>query len=291
MNHIIYLFASGDIFFIGVAFVFAGGAMLAWYQQRWLTIAATILTVVGLLLVGLSSPPLPYWLYAVSVVLTLLWLVASRWKGETFQTYRKWLLGLAALLWLVCLAIEIPYHIAPTLPQSDFSHFCIIGDSVTAGMADPRGDTWPKLLARVHPNIAVVDLSQMGATVASAQRQADGLPSDDGLLLLEIGGNDVLGSTPVKKFEQDLEFLLQCVCKSGRTVMMFELPLPPFCNSYGRVQRTLAAKYGVVLIPKRFFIAVLSTPGATVDSIHLSPQGHEQMASVVWSLINAAYGG
>lgn len=70
---------------------------------------------------------------------------------------------------------------------------------------------------------------------------------------------------------------------------MFELPLPPFCNEFGRVQRRLAAKHGVTLIPKRVFATVLAGEEATLDSIHLSRAGHERMAEVVWGLIRGAY--
>ena len=71
---------------------------------------------------------------------------------------------------------------------------------------------------------------------------------------------------------------------------MFELPLPPFCNDYGRVQRLLAAKYGVLLIPKRLLMAVLREEDSTVDSIHLTRRGHQRMANIVWSLIEPGYG-
>jgi acyl-CoA thioesterase-1 len=70
---------------------------------------------------------------------------------------------------------------------------------------------------------------------------------------------------------------------------MFELPLPPLSNEFGRIQRSLAKKYNALLIPKRSFIEVLSADGATLDSIHLSPHGHAQMAALVWSLICGAY--
>jgi hypothetical protein len=71
---------------------------------------------------------------------------------------------------------------------------------------------------------------------------------------------------------------------------MFELPLPPLCNDYGRIQRSLAAKHRVLLIPKRVFIAVLAEHGATLDSIHLAPLGRKRMAETVWMLIRQAYG-
>jgi acyl-CoA thioesterase-1 len=135
----------------------------------------------------------------------------------------------------------------------------------------------------------VTDLSRVGATVASALRQAEGLPQEGGMVLLEIGGNDLLGSASAAEFARDLERLLARVCGPGRVVLMFELPLPPFSNEFGRAQRRLASQYGVVLVPKRIFLAVLTGEGMTLDSVHLGRQGHERMAETVWASIRPTY--
>jgi acyl-CoA thioesterase-1 len=62
------------------------------------------------------------------------------------------------------------------------------------------------------------------------------------------------------------------------------------CNGWGVVQRRLAAKYGVTLIPKRVFVGVLTTGDATLDSVHLSQAGHQAMADRVWRLLEGVYG-
>jgi len=51
------------------------------------------------------------------------------------------------------------------------------------------------------------------------------------------------------------------------------------------IQRRLARQYDVILVPKRPFVAVLTTPGATVDGIHLSKQGHALMAEMMWQAV------
>ncbi len=108
-------------------------------------------------------------------------------------------------------------------------------------------------------------------------------------MLLEIGGNDLLGSPAGENFERDLQELLKRVCQPGRQVLMFELPLPPLHNEFGRVQRRLAAQCHVLLIPKRFLIDLLASEGTTLDSIHLSARGHQRMAALVWRIIRPAY--
>ncbi len=110
----------------------------------------------------------------------------------------------------------------------------------------------------------------------------------DSLVLAEIGGNDVLRANRPEAFERGLDVLLAKLCEGGRTVVMFELPLPPFHNRYGEVQRRLASRHGVQLIPKRVLMGLLRTDGATVDGIHLSARGHELLAETVWGIIGRA---
>jgi len=84
----------------------------------------------------------------------------------------------------------------------------------------------------------------------------------------------LLSGTSIPKFRENLEKLMALACGSHRIVAMVELPLPPFYNRYGMVQRALAKEHGVILIPKRFMADVMSTPGATVDGLHFSNSGH-----------------
>jgi len=100
-------------------------------------------------------------------------------------------------------------------------------------------------------------------------------------VLIEIGGNDLLGSTSLADFDRDLDQLLALATADGRRVVMFELPLPPGSNGWGQVQRRLANQHGVALIPKRRFASILLSGDLTLDSIHLSQAGHEQMARLV----------
>ncbi|MCI0357231.1 MAG: GDSL-type esterase/lipase family protein, partial [Planctomycetaceae bacterium] len=203
-----------------------------------------------------------------------------------------------ALIWLGIIALELPHQFAPRLEPLGSPPLWIIGDSATAGLGSNER-TWPDLLPE---SVEVHNLAQAGATTAMAVKsQANQITSDGGVVLIEIGGNDLLlegGSA--RQFERDLDALLLQVCGSAgaspsqagasrRTVIMFELPLPPLCNEYGRIQRRLAARYGVRLIPKRVLIGVLAGGGATLDSIHLTNNGHQQMAGEVWAVISPTY--
>ena len=140
---------------------------------------------------------------------------------------------------------------------------------------------WIGLLLGATLKLDVTNLSSGGAKVRSSLHKAQAITDENALVVLEIGGNDVLSQTEPNAFRADLDQLLADVCRPKRLVVMLELPLPPFHNAYGSAQRSLARAYGVSLVPKRFFARVLGAPNATVDGLHLSNTGHQLMADTL----------
>lgn len=285
MGGLILLFGSGWAFFAGAAMVLVGAALLP-RLVGWQASAARIVALLGLAVTVLSAAPLSLWWYAAASLLLLVSLFVRQQAEPADRPSHKlralWWGTLA--IWLGGVALEIPYQLAPRVPALKSPPLYIIGDSITAGVGAEDGPTWPK---RLPTRVAVVDYSRIGATAASALKNCRDLPAG-GLVLVEIGGNDLLGGTSAGQFERDLDRLLAHV-GPGPTVLMFELPLPPLSNEYGRIQRRLAAKHGARLIPKRVLMSVLSGGGATLDSVHLSSAGHQQMAGRVWEIIAPAY--
>ena len=110
---------------------------------------------------------------------------------------------------------------------------------------------------------------------------AEKLTPGDHVVLIEIGGNDLLHGVPSEEFGKALGALLSKASAPGRMVVMVELPLFPHRTAYGRIQRGLAAKYGVWLIPKRFFTEVISGANATSNGLHLSDEGTRRMGALV----------
>jgi acyl-CoA thioesterase I len=238
----------------------------------------------GVILIVVSSTPIPYWCYAVGTVVTSVWIASGYWK-----TWRRRTAYATAAVWMIAAIIEFPFHITPSLRPADHRSLTIIGDSVTAGTGgDETSETWPSILASGH-QLQVQDISHMGETAASALRRIRSQEITASLVLIEIGGNDLLGSTSSAQFATDLDALLESVVRADRQIVMFELPLPPFCHEYGRVQRALARRHGMVLIPKRVFLSVIAGSDSTLDSIHLSQSGHQRMADLVWDLIASAF--
>jgi len=105
------------------------------------------------------------------------------------------------------------------------------------------------------------------------------------IVILEIGGNDLIGETDAATFRNHLDLLVSSLRVQPHRVLMLELPLFPFQNAFGAAQRSIAAKYNASLLPKRCFAAVLGTENGTLDGLHLSQKGHEAMAKILVGVI------
>ena len=283
MNWLVYHIASGHAFFSGAAFIVVGA--LASTRSTHVTKRLAVLAVlVGAIAIAISSTAIPYWHYGIAVVVTLAWL-----SGARPENWRRWMRASVIVVWGIAAAIELPYHIAPALLPASSRSMTVIGDSVTAGMgASDKSVRWPTLLAKQR-NLNVQDISHPGETVASALKRAKSQHIASPVVILEIGGNDLLGDASSAQFPRALDALLAHVSAPGRQVILFELPLPPFRNEYGRIQRSLARKHAVALAPKRIFLSVLAAHDSTVDTIHLTQTGHCRMAVAVWNLVQSAF--
>ncbi|MEX2174730.1 MAG: GDSL-type esterase/lipase family protein [Pirellulaceae bacterium] len=289
MNPLIYTFGSGLAFFVGVAVVLISVLLFRLGASRLAASLVSILALLGLAISGLSAAPLSYWYYGVAGLVTLAWLASERRRSRDAAPKPEQAHALryaVVAIWLGGAALELPHHFAPRLAPLGNPPLYIIGDSLTAGAGMNERQTWPDLLP---PGIQVQSFAQPGANAASAMHQAGQIPAGASLVLVEIGGNDLLGDTSAAEFERDLKALLTDIARPHRTVVMFELPLPPTYNEFGRIQRRLAARHGVRLIPKRVLMGVLAQGDTTLDSIHLSPGGHRRMAAAVWRVIEPVY--
>ena len=284
-NYIIYLFVSGLAFFIGAGMLVAGVGLSPLLRRRAGRIAGRSSVIAGLGLVWLSATPMPIWSFGALVVLTAIWLVAEAGQGRFGQRpLRVASCGMVVFI-TGCVLSELPYHLRPRLPDLDARTIYVVGDSISAGVG-PSGEVlWPEVLDRQMPHEPVINLARAGETCASALSQARQVPERDAYVLVEIGGNDLLGRGGAAALRRDLEALLRELRRGDRALVMFELPLPPLDAEYGRIQRDLARRYGVALIPKRYFACIIMTPADTLDGLHLSPRGRQRMAETVADLL------
>ena len=274
MSSIVFLYASSWAFFVGAGLIVAAACVRP-FRSR---VAKTLMLVGLVAFVAPSSTPLPW-----AVCVALLVCVGWWWSGRR----NHWARNILIAAWTTAAGFEALHFMTPSVRTGNYSSLkiAVVGDSLTSGLSETRAVRWPRLLSKWPGVEYAQDFAVEGATCRKALLQAERIPEGVDLVVVAIGGNDVLGQTSLAEFERDYDALLNKIGGSTRALVGFELPLPPFHNDWGLAQRKIARKHGVNLIPKWRLMWILANPKNTVDSIHPTQAGQEAIAELVGSTI------
>ena len=270
-NLIIYGFISGAALFLGLLLTAVGALLRIRSSNRFFNRYSSVAVTLGLVLTTATCVPYPVWNVLCEIGLVFGGITCVFAKADKVKRNATYVIVACAT---VVAATELVLQRSPRISTDGLHRLFVVGDSLSMG-ADPPGKNWPDLLGE-KLKLTTHTFSFGGAQTGSALSNAKRIDDNAGLVILEIGGNDLLYGAP--DFAGNLERLLQEACQGDRRVVMVELPLPPFFVRYGSAQRRLARKYGVTLIPKRILASVITSEGATTDSLHLSNRGHEMLA-------------
>ena len=224
MDPIALYLASGESLYAGTLLLLTLVAAPLRWKNRWFLRLRNLLAWIALALILLACPPIPSWAYALLAAGFLLWFViVNTPRYQTLPTLR-WVVALLALLpaLLVC-ATEWPHRSIPHLHLAPAIRIFILGDSISSGIETVP--PWPTVYATQF-KADVINLSRPGIGTAEAVDQAAKL-SGPGLVIIEIGGNDLLSGVTSIEFEKNLRLILTRAAAQNRTVLMFELPLLP----------------------------------------------------------------
>lgn len=285
MNPIVTHLVSGRVLYSGLGLMLVClliaecAKSLRW--RRMLAIQAWLFASLAL-----STAAFTLWTMVILASGMLLWTVLVLRDFAPLTRRSVW--GLTIVYSLGLLLVDFPRSRVGMIETAGTRALVVIGDSLSAGLGEGEGTPWPFQLGARY-SVQVTNLSEAGATTKDGIPKARLARKHPGLVIVELGGNDMLGGRSVTDFEADLSQILKTLRDDQRSVVLIELPLLPGKNAWGVVQRQLAAKYECTLIPKRLLVDVLSAPGATVDTLHLSEAGHQRMAETIWRAISRAY--
>ncbi len=285
MSPLILFFGDGSSFLAAMTVVAIAAIATMYVRGRLARAGLTILLPIAAAVAMLSSTPLTTAVYAAWIVLLLATVIYLnvRPAGPAARGTHLILPALLAASSAALALHEASYRLNPRLDLPPNRPVAVIGDSLSAGIGTGER-CWPAVLAD-RTGRTVNNLAVGGAKVADALAQVPLLPPAPAVVLVAIGGNDVLGTTTAGTFRRDLDRLLTALHEGGYTTAMFELPLPPGRSAFVAAQRDLARRHDVALIPKRHLAAVLGGPDATIDGLHLSQSGHDHLATIVSGLL------
>lgn len=227
--------------------------------------------ILGGILIGLSSAPLPAWSYGLLIGLVV-GCLQTRWaRGRRPAWFAACLLGLGVM------AVELRWARYTPIDREHGLPVYVLGDSITSDVATTYS-TWPKRVAE-RAGMEILNFAHPGATSGDAMLQAKKIAAQPpGWVWMEIGGNNIMGFTDARTYSEEWEDILQTLDAAGHRLLVFELPLIPGFHAFGRAQREVARPFTVTWVPKRFLAGVLAIPGTTEDGLHLTQRGHDLLA-------------
>lgn len=166
------------------------------------------------------------------------------------------------------------------------------GNSLFAGYQVPAADAYPvKLQGALRSrgiNAQVANAGVSGDTTAAGrQRFAFTLDAQDeapDLVILELGGNDLLRNLPPSETRANLAAMLEELRTRGIPAILFGMRAPPnlgpdYVAQYDALYRELAAEYGAGLVP--FFLEPIYDKPQLIqgDRVHPTSAGIEALVA------------
>ncbi|MBY0407240.1 MAG: arylesterase [Rickettsiales bacterium] len=163
------------------------------------------------------------------------------------------------------------------------------GDSLFAGYGLPPAEAFPaKLQQRLTAdgyNIKVLPHAVSGDTTTGGLARVDFVLTDKpDLVLLELGGNDMLRATPPATTQANLDAILQRLKAANAQIILVGLKAPlnygqQYADGFNAIFPTLAQTHSVQLYPN-LLEGVLNQPGLMQpDGVHPTAAGVDVMVA------------
>lgn len=206
----------------------------------------------------------------------------GRWFGMG-----RWLLIFAVVLLASC-GKEVK---EAALPSG--TPVLALGDSLTAGAGVNPDQAWPDLLAK-KTGWLVVNGGVSGDTGADALKRLPALLEEHSpaLVLVTLGGNDMLRHVPEQETVANLGQILDMVKARGAKAVLLATPKPSVAGAVFQnlsppdFYKSVAERYQVPLIEDAI-PEVLSDPQLKGDPLHPNVQGHALLAEKIFGELKA----
>jgi len=168
---------------------------------------------------------------------------------------------------------------APTLPRLE-PHDVIVafGDSLTHGTGASAGEAYPAVLAALTGR-SVINAGVPGDTTSSGLERLPAVLDEHKprLVLLCLGGNDMLKKQHEAATENNLRLLVKTIRASGAEVLLIGVPEPRLFGGAPDFYGRLAEELGVPL-EQDVFSRVLQDNRLKSDPIHANAAGYRLVA-------------
>ncbi|MHB1257461.1 MAG: arylesterase [Thiobacillus sp.] len=177
----------------------------------------------------------------------------------------------------------------PTLPRlSPHDVILAFGDSLTHGTGASEETAYPAVLASLIGH-TVINAGVPGDTTATGLQRLPAVLAEykPRLVLLCLGGNDMLHKEPAAAIENNLRLLVQTIRASGAEVVLIGVPEPKIFGGapdfYARVAKDMKLP-----LEEEAFNDVLKDARLKSDPIHANAAGYRVVAERLDELLKEA---
>lgn len=190
-----------------------------------------------------------------------------------------------SLLWVLLLAGCGGPTLAPLPPDGVILAF---GDSLTQGVGAGKGEDYPSVLAALS-GVQVTNAGRSGEQTPEGRQRLPGVLADaqPDLLLLLLGGNDVLRNRSPASIKSNLAAMIEMARGQGTQVVLIAVPEKALFSRSAPLYRELAGEQGVMLV-EELVGELLRTPAYKSDPIHLNAEGYRVLAMELDKRLRAA---
>jgi len=169
----------------------------------------------------------------------------------------------------------------PDVPNLDSPGRTIVclGDSITAGVGSGPGEAYPELLA-ARLGTEVINAGVSGETADQGLARVDAvLKEDPWLVVIELGGNDILHQVPPEQTERSLRGVLDRLIAARVVPVLVEIDAP-FAGRYRDIYERLGDEYQVPVVDDAVG-EILRDRSLKSDEIHPNARGQKVLADAV----------
>lgn len=174
-------------------------------------------------------------------------------------------------------ALLRPEHVANAPPGE--GPFVAFGDSLTEGVGAPPEGSYPAQLSLLIGE-PILNRGVRGETATEALRrlESDVLRLDPAVVLVCLGGNDLLQRKNVDSTFAALDEITGRLVDSGAMVVLIGVEGPPLLTEdFGSRYKELARRHGLIYVPD-ILDGILGRGELMSDNVHPNAAGYTRMA-------------
>lgn len=162
-----------------------------------------------------------------------------------------------------------------------------LGDSITAGIGTSGDNDYVSRLSS-RTGVAIINAGRSGDTTGDALARLDSavLSRNPDIVIVFLGGNDILQSVPVSQRVSNITTIVQRIRQSGAAVLLIDLG-SGFLDAFNGALPGIASQTSSTLVPG-VLEGVFGVSSLMADVIHPNNAGHAIIADRIEPALRSA---